>query len=145
VALVFVSTVIAAPAGAVWERIADFTTWHQWIPRIASTTMDPGNEAGQVGCVRIIGLTDGSSVRERLVSKDNARRVIAYDFPAGSPFPVRRYQGMVRVEDVTTSGEAYLHWSGDFDADEALESTVAEIFRKTYSSFLEALSVAMRG
>jgi hypothetical protein len=145
VAVAFVSTVIAAPADAVWVRLADFTTWHEWIPRIASTTMDPGEEAGQVGCVRTISLADGNSVRERLVSKDNARRVITYDFPADSPFPVRRYQGKVRVEEVTTTGDTYVHWSGDFDADEAVENTVAEIFRKTYTSFLHALSVVVGG
>lgn len=144
-AIAVVSTVLDAPAEAVWIRFADFTSWHEWIPRIASTTMDPGEEAGQLGCIRTLRLADGSSVRERLVSKDNAQRVIAYDFPDGAPFPVRRYLGKVRVEEVTTSGATYVHWSGDFDADEAAEKAVTETFRRTYLSFLEGLTAALQG
>ncbi len=138
-AITVVSTVVSASADQVWRRLGDFATWHTWLPRIEATTMDAGQEAAPVGSVRTLVLADGSSVRERLVSKDDAARTLAYDFVGAHSFPVRRYVGRIRVEEITTSGEAYVHWSGDFDSDAADEPTAARIFSTIYSSFLTAL------
>lgn len=134
-----VSTVITAPADEVWGRLGDFATWHTWLPRIESTNMEAGHETGPVGCVRTLVLADGSSVRERLLSKDDAARTLSYEFAGPHSFPVRRYVGRIRVEEITTSGDSYVHWSGDFDAETADEAKAARIFAIIYGTFLEAL------
>lgn len=144
-AIAVVTTVLEAPIEKVWGYVGDFTTWHTWIPRITSTEMDPGSEGGQVGSVRRLTLSDGSTIREQLVVKDDDRRVIAYTFPAGSPFPVRRYLGRVRLYPVTTTGATFLHWSGAFDADEAVEATLVARFSATYTAFIAGLTEACAG
>jgi uncharacterized protein YndB with AHSA1/START domain len=145
VAIVVVSTVIEAPVEQVWGYLGDFTSWHTWIPRITSTEMDPGGAGGWVGSVRRLTLSDGSTIREQLVVKDDDRHVIGYNFPAGSPYPVRRYLGTARLEPVTSTGATFVRWSGDFDADEAVEAKVAASFTAVYTSFIAALAAVCSG
>jgi len=139
-----VTAVLDATADAVWSRVRDFGRWDAWIRRITAVVMDPGQEAAPVGAVRTVYVTDpagGHSIRERLVSQDDQRRTLAYEFPEGSPFPVRSYLGTVHVEDITTSpGRAYLRWTGDFDADEADEAAAGQTFSAIYESFIRDLA-----
>jgi carbon monoxide dehydrogenase subunit G len=140
-----VSTVIAAPVDTVWSLLDDFAGWHRWLPTIASTTMDDGLDQAPTGSVRILKRDDGSTIRERLVTKDDARRTMSYVFDGDHPYPVRRYVGTVRVEPVTTDNTTYVHWSGDFDCDAENEQATADTFRRVYRSFLQALSAAAAG
>lgn len=139
-----VTAVLDATADAVWSRVRDFGGWDEWIERITRIELDPGHQAAPVGAVRTVYVTDrtgGHSIRERLVSHDDRLRTLAYDFPDDSPFPVRSYLGTVHVEDITTSpGQAYLRWTGDFDADGAEESSVAKTFSAIYESFIRDLA-----
>lgn len=139
-AIVVVSTVIQAPVDEVWRRMGDFAGWHTWIPRIIDTTMEPGEESAPVGAVRTLLLADGDSVRERLVSKDEHAHTLSYEFDGPHKFPVSRYVGRVRVEAVTASGQAYVHWSGDFDSATADEGKTGSLFIRIYTAFLAALA-----
>src|SRR5882762_9405571 len=98
-----VSTVINAPADEVWARIADFTGWHTWLPRIVATRMTPGGEGGPVGSVRHLTLSDGSEVHEQLLARDDLARHFAYTFVGATPFRVHRYVGAVTVHPATTT------------------------------------------
>jgi fatty-acyl-CoA synthase len=139
-----VTAVLDATADAVWSRVRDFGRWDAWIERITRIEMDSGQESAPVGAVRTVHVTDrtGShSIRERLVSQDNRLRTLAYEFPEDSSFPVRSYLGTVHVEDITTSpGQAYLRWTGDFDADGADEDTVGKTFSAIYEAFIRDLA-----
>jgi hypothetical protein len=145
VTVVVVGTVITAPVDRVWARVADFTGWHEWIPRITATVMDPGGEQGPVGAVRTLALAEGYQVRERLIARDDEHRRLAYTFAGPTAFPVRRYVGRVRVDEVTLdrtgapAAAAYVHWSGDFDCDAADEDAMRERFASIYAGFLAAL------
>ena len=138
--IVVVSTVIDAPVEQVWHRMGDFAGWHTWLPRIVDTTMDPGQDGAPVGAVRTLLLADGDSVRERLVAKDEHAHTFAYEFDGPHRVPVSRYVGRVRMEAVTTTGQTYVHWSGDFDSAAADEDKAGSIFTRIYSSFLAALA-----
>lgn len=142
-----VTAVLDATVDAVWSRVRDFAHWDAWIERVTRTEMDPGQESAPVGAVRTVYVTDraGShSIRERLVSHDDRLRTLAYDFPAGSPFPVRGYLGSVHVEAITTSpGQTYLRWTGDYDADGADDASVATTFTAIYESFIHDLASAL--
>jgi carbon monoxide dehydrogenase subunit G len=128
-----VSTVISAPVDKVWPWLDDYSGWHRWLPGIVATTMD-GDD------VRILQREDGSTIRERLLTKDSPRRAMAYTFDGDHPFPVRRYVGTVRVEPITTDDTTYVHWFADFDADAENEQVAGDTFRRIYLSFFEALS-----
>ncbi|HEY3713350.1 MAG TPA: SRPBCC family protein [Jatrophihabitantaceae bacterium] len=138
-----VSTVINAPSDEVWARIADFTGWHTWLPRIVAIRMSPGGEGGPVGSVRHLTLSDGSEVDEQLLARDDLARHLAYTFVGDSPFRVHRYVGAVTVHPVTTTGASFVQWSGDFDADaDSDEARTAATFERLYGAFLAALTEA---
>ena len=142
-----VTAVLDATVDAVWSRVRDFATWDTWIERVARIEMDPGQESAQVGAVRTVYVSDGAgshSIRERLVRHDDRLRTLAYDFPEGSPFPVRGYLGTVHVEAITTSpGQTYLRWTGEYDADGAEDATVGKAFTAIYESFVRDLAAAL--
>jgi hypothetical protein len=133
-----VSTVIPAPVDEVWPWLDDYSGWHRWLPGIVATSMERAD-------LRILQREDGSTIRERLLTKDTQKRTIAYTFDGDHPFPVRRYIGTVRVEPVTTTDETYGYWFADFDADADKEQAAADTFRRIYLSFLQALSAAAAG
>jgi hypothetical protein len=141
--IVTVSAVLDAPVERVWPLLDDFANWHQWIPRLESIVMADGLDQAPVGSTRIVGLGGGNSIRERLIDKNASLRRLSYTFEGPQPYPVRRYVGSVRVEPVTTTGQSYAAWSGDFDSDAADEATARRMFEKVYVSFLQALAEAI--
>jgi hypothetical protein len=141
---VVVSTVIDAPVEAVWSRLADFTAWHEWLPRIVATTMESGNDQGAVGSVRTLRLSDGKLAREQLVSRDDAQCRMSYRFVGPAPFAVRSYTGCVRAQPITTSGASFVRWSGEFDADADAAEQLSATFSSLYRNFLDALGTAVR-
>ncbi|WP_375476535.1 SRPBCC family protein [uncultured Jatrophihabitans sp.] len=140
---VVVSALLPCPIEVAWAKMGDFTGWHTWLGRIRETAMDAGHEQGPVGGIRTLTLADGSTVRERLVEKDEVRHSFAYVFDGPHPFPVRAYTGRVRMDPVTTTGETFVHWSGEFDADADAESKAAHVFASIYTSFLAGLAEAL--
>ena len=105
--------------------------------------LDEGLDQAPVGSVRIIGLGGDKSIRERLVAKDATTRTLAYTFDGPHPYPVRRYVATVYVEPVTTTGQTFVRWSGDFDADAADEARAGQMFQRVYLSFFAAMADAV--
>jgi hypothetical protein len=135
------STVLSAPLHQVWEVLGDFGTWPAFIPRITHSVLEGGQGRGPVGAVRVLTLSDGSTVRERLVRYDDAAHLLAYEFDGPIPFPVRSYVGGVQLWPVTMSeGGTFACWTGTFDCDVADHEKASAIFTRTYSTFLTNLA-----
>jgi hypothetical protein len=136
----YASTVISASADTVWSLVRDFANLDEWLPAIETCEIQGDTPAGQVGAVRRLTAQGGESVfDERLVSFDEAGRRYAYEFVA-SPLPVRGYRSEIRVAPVTDSGQAFVEWWGDFDADEKdVEAMTAFFTKAVYGSGLESL------
>ena len=66
-ARIYISSIIGASAGAVWERIRDFNGLPGWHPLIAESRIENGEPSDRVGCIRVLTLQDGSTVREQLL------------------------------------------------------------------------------
>jgi hypothetical protein len=141
VATVSCSTVLSAPLHEVWEVLGDFGAWPDFIPRITHSVLEGGRGRGPVGAVRVLTLSDGTTVRERLVHYDDDAHVLAYVFDDSIPFPVRSYVGGVQIWPVTMGdGGTFIYWTGTFDCDEAEHDTVSRIFAGTYSTFITNLA-----
>jgi Polyketide cyclase / dehydrase and lipid transport len=150
-----VTAILDTAVDEVWARVRDFSRWDEWIERITKIEMDPGQESAPVGAVRTVYVADdtgGHTIRERLVSHDDRLRTLSYDFPAGSPFPVRGYLGTVHVEAITVSPGAtgspgtagpsrtYLRWTGSYDTDSIDEAKVMGAFCAIYEAFIRDLA-----
>lgn len=136
----YASAVVPGSADEVWSLVRDFNGLPGWQPVIAASEIEGGGPACEVGAMRRLTLADGGEVRERLVSLDDAARSYTYEIVTG-PFPVRSYVSTIRVLPVTATGESFVEWFGDYDADGADEPELDETFgRGVYGTGLKALA-----
>ncbi|WP_238372192.1 zinc-binding dehydrogenase [Heliomarina baculiformis] len=108
------STVIDAPVGAVWALLRDFNSHDRWHPAIASSRIEDGLASQTVGGVRYFSLTDGSILREQLIScsdRDMSLRYCLLD----SPLPLMGYVAEMCLRPVTDGDRTLLEWSSTFD------------------------------
>lgn len=113
----YASTVIDAPADAVWQRIRDFNGLPDWFPEaIATSEIEDGKTGDQVGGVRSFTLGDGSHLRERLLTFSDAQRSYSYNFEK-TPFDVDNYFATIRVSPVTDGDRSFVEWFTTFDCD----------------------------
>jgi Polyketide cyclase / dehydrase and lipid transport len=113
----YASTVIAAPAHEVWERVRDFNglaTWHSGL--VTSSEIEDGRAGDQVGSIRSFTLADGTHIREALLSHSDADRSYTYDFQT-TPFDVDNYKATLRVTPVTDGAASFVEWWTTFDCD----------------------------
>ena len=113
----YASTVVSATPDEVWARIRDFNglaTWHSGL--VADSEIEDGKAGDQVGAVRSFHLTDGTHIRERLLSHSDAYRMYSYNFEK-TPFDVDNYHATLRVRPVTDGNKSFVEWSTTYDCD----------------------------
>lgn len=135
----YASGVVPASAEAVWAHIRDFNGLSNWHPAITGSELTEGGSGAEVGAVRRLTLGDGGVVAERMLELNDADRRCTYEF-VENPFGVRRYVATLRVAPVTASGEAFVEWWAEFDADAADEERLTGFFADgVYTSGIGAL------
>ena len=138
-ALVYASSVIAAPAARVWETIRDFNGLPNWHPAIAESRIESGAPADQVGCIRAFRLRDGGFIRERLLALSD------YDFNCSyaileSPMGVENYVATLKLTPITDGDRTFAEWSAEFDcAPEREAELVALIGTGVFQGGFDAL------
>ncbi len=65
---VYTSSVIEAPADAVWAQVRDFNGLPKWTPFVAESRFEGNQPADKIGCVRNFRLKDGGVIREQLLT-----------------------------------------------------------------------------
>jgi hypothetical protein len=118
---VYVSSVIAAPAEAVWERVRDFNAMPQWHPAIAESQIEDGLRSDVIGCVRRFRLKDGGLIRERLLALSDYDYTFTYSI-LESPMGVDNYVATLKLIPVTDGNQCFAEWSAQFDCPEARAS-----------------------
>ncbi|QYN37732.1 SRPBCC family protein [Pseudonocardia sp. DSM 110487] len=122
----YASGVVPASADAVWSHIRDFNSLPAWHPAITASELTSGAGA-EVGALRRLTLGDGGIVVERLLVLDDPDRSVTYEF-VENPFGARRYTATLRVAPVTATGEAFVEWWAEFDAEAADEKGLTDFF-----------------
>lgn len=136
----YASGTVPAQADTVWRTVRDFNGLATWHPAIASSEIEAGPAAGEVGAVRKLTMPDGGIVRERLVQLDDTDRSYTYDI-LESPFAIRSYRSTIRVAPITATGESFVEWWCHYDADAADEPKLNETFADgVYASGIAALA-----
>ena len=134
----YASGVVPASADAVWSRVRDFNSLPGWHPAITASELTSGAGA-EVGAVRRLTLDDGGIVVERLLVLDDPGHSVTYEF-VENPFGARRYLATLRVAPVTATGEAFVEWWAEFDAEAAEEQRLTDFFADTvYATGIGAL------
>jgi carbon monoxide dehydrogenase subunit G len=112
---------IDGSADDVWAIVGDFGGLGQWMPGVDSCRLE--------GEHRILH-TMGMEITERLVSKDDANRVLTYSIIDG--VPVESHQGIVTVSQ--TGASSHVTWDVDAAPDE-----MADLMVGIYQQALDAL------
>ncbi len=111
---VYVSTVIDAPASAVWDRVRDFNGLPRWTPFVADSRIEQMQPSDKVGCIRNFTLRDGGKIREQLLALSDYDMSCTYAI-LESPMGVDNYVATLSVTPVTDGNAAFAEWTADFD------------------------------
>jgi uncharacterized membrane protein len=96
---------IDAPADQVWAVVGDFGGIGSWMPGIESCRVD-----GELRIIETMGMT----ISERMVSKDDTGRTLAYTIADGAP--VESHQAVITV--IPRGAGAQVTWDVDATPDE---------------------------
>jgi Polyketide cyclase / dehydrase and lipid transport len=119
----------ASPA-AVYELLADGTTWPTWSPLGSFELERPGPESGEsVGAIRVFR-TGRVTSRERVAELVPGRR-FSYELLSG--LPIRDYRADVDLEPAAEGGTE-IHWHSSFLP--KLPGT-GWLIRRRFTSFIE--------
>ena len=113
-ARIYVSSIIGAPVGAVWERVRDFNGLPGWHPLISESRIEGGEPPDRVGCIRVLTLQDGSTVREQLLGLSDYDLFCTYSILESS-MGVEGYVATLRLTPVTDGDRTFAEWSAEFD------------------------------
>ncbi|OLT45226.1 polyketide cyclase [Saccharomonospora sp. CUA-673] len=136
----YASGIVPGDVDEVWRRVRDFNGLPTWHPGIAASEIEPGHGAFEIGAVRTLTLADGGVVREQLLAFDDPGRSYTYNI-LDSPFPVRRYISTIRVAPITATGDTFVEWWTEYDADAADEENLDKTFAKgVFATGIKALA-----
>jgi NADPH:quinone reductase-like Zn-dependent oxidoreductase len=107
------SGVIDAPIDAVWDLLRDFNGHASWHPAIATSAMEPGHGADQVGGIRAFSLKDGGFLREQLIALSDREHSLSYCL-LEAPVPLNNYVARMQLRPVTDGDRTLLLWESSF-------------------------------
>ena len=138
-ARVYVSSVINAPAGKVWERVRDFNALPKWHPRIRDSRIEEALPSDKVGCIRNFHLQNGDALREQLLALSDYDMFYTYSILDG-PMPLTDHVSTLRLTPVTEEDRCFMEWSAEFDcAPENEADLVSGIGTNVFRGGMEAL------
>lgn len=133
------STIMEAPADAVWEVIRDFNGHDRWHPAVATSRIERGEPSDRIGCVRNFRLEDGSELREQLLTLSDMELCFSYCL-LDTPIPLLNYVAHCRLTPVTDGDLCFWEWESRFDTPKGREAELGGIVGENiYAAGFEAI------
>ena len=137
------STVLDAPADAVWEVIRDFNGHDQWHPAVAESHVERGYPSDMVGCIRNFRLEGGANLREQLLTLSDLEQTFSYCL-LDTPVPLFNYVAHVRLFPVTDGDRTYWEWESRFDTPAGRAGELSDLVGEgIYAAGFEAIRTHM--
>ncbi|CAL1240907.1 SRPBCC family protein [Candidatus Methylocalor cossyra] len=136
---VIVTKVIKVPADRVWTAISGIGGLERWFPVIARCRV----EGEGVGAVRVLELTGGGEIRDRIERIDHGARRFHY-LRTDHPFPVTRYVGTVEVGD-GGDGQAEVAWSVEIDVTAEARDEMVGFLKGALSDGIDGIERDLQG
>lgn len=121
-----------------WAAISGMGGLDRWFPVITSCRV----EGAGVGAIRVLGLTDGSEIKDRIEEIDHTNRRFRY-LRTDHPFPVTRYVGTVEVRD-GDSGKSEVTWWIEIDVAPDARDNLAGFLKGAISEGIDGLEQDLR-
>ncbi len=142
---VYASIIIEAPVEAVWAVIRDFNGLPNWIPGVVSSSIEGGEPADRVGCVRLIGVDGGGSCSERLIALDDSRYSVSYGF-VQNLFPISGHLATIELIPCTSGERTFVQWSASFNDLPGHEGETAPVMQAgVFDAGLANLAAKLKG
>ena len=122
---IYVSSVVEAPADAVWEVIRDFNALPRWTPFVAESRIEGNRPSDQIGCIRLFRLKDGGQIREQLLTLSDYDYQCSYSI-LESTMGVSNYVATLKLTPVTDGDRTFAEWWAEFDAPPGREQALAQ-------------------
>ncbi|NNE21107.1 MAG: SRPBCC family protein [Rhizobiales bacterium] len=133
------STILDAPIDRAWDVLRDFNGHDRWHPAVADSQIERGRASDCVGCVRRFHLTDGSLLREQLLSLSDIDLAYSYCL-LDTPVPLFNYVSHVRLLPVTDGDRTFWHWESSFSAPNGrADEMSAMVGEQIYEAGFEAI------
>ena len=129
-AKVNMSTEVKVAADRLWQFMGGFNALPDWHPAVERSELE--NE----GAVRILSLTGGGKIVEKLESRDEGERVYSYSI-VDSPLPVSNYTATIRIRE--EGGKSVVEWSSEFDPAGASEGDSIKAIQGIYQAGFDNL------
>ncbi len=141
---VYTSSVIDAPADAVWARVRDFNGLPEWTPFVAESRIEERQPADRIGCVRNFRLREGGVIRERLLTLSDYDYQCSYSI-LESPLGVENYVATLKLTPITDGNRTFAEWWAEFDCAPEREQALTEqiglgVFQAAFDSLKKALA-----
>ena len=120
------STILEAPIDAAWEILRDFNGHDSWHPAVRDSAVERNLPSDKVGCVRRFHLTDGSELREQLLTLSDLETTYSYCL-LDTPVPLFNYVAHVRLMPVTDGNRTFWEWESRFDTRDGEQDAMAKL------------------
>ncbi len=108
------ATVLDADANRVWQVLRRFGDIPTWFPAVTRSVIEDDFPQTTVGCVRLMTLSNGNPLRERLLSMDDKNRVFSYGFDDSS-LPYDDFVMTVGLVPLSDGQRTFIRWTAQFD------------------------------
>ena len=145
---VYTSSVIEAPADAVWAQVRDFNGLPKWTPFVAESRIENNMPADRIGCVRNFRLRDGGVIREQLLTLSDYDYQCSYSI-LESPMGVENYVATLKLTPVTDGNKTFAEWWAEFDCAPEKERELAQgigqgVFQAAFASKTSCRGISRR-
>jgi hypothetical protein len=113
-AIIDYATVLEADADRVWQVLRRFGDIPIWFPAVTHSVIEDNLPQTTVGCVRLMTLSNGNPLRERLLSMDDKNRVMSYGFDDSS-LPYDDFVMTVGIVPLSDGQRTFIRWTAQFD------------------------------
>jgi hypothetical protein len=108
------ATVLDADADRVWRVLRRFGDIPHWFPAVTHCAIEDDLPQTTVGCVRLMTLSNGNPLRERLLAMDETNRTFSYGFDDTS-LPYDDFLMTVALVPLSDGGRTFIRWTARFE------------------------------
>ena len=142
---VYTSSVLDAPADAVWSEIRNFNGLPRWHPAIKDSYIEHQLPSDKVGCIRNFTLKAGGRIREQLLALSDFDYSVTYSI-LESPMGVENYVAVLKLSPITDGNRTFAEWTAEFDCTPARANELAQnIGQGVFQGGFDALKARLGG
>lgn len=137
-----VGRILGATATTSWSVLRRYDQHDEFLPRISECSLEEGGSPDRVGVVRRT-VREGNVFRDRLISLDDRKRSLAYEFLEG-PLPLDHYVAHWRIQPVTASNRSVVLYRSELETPDAPRNKIIQSLERDVNRAQKNLAELVR-